>query len=307
MKLALIPVPGTLPNGMLFDRHQLPQLIDVAHMADEAGVDDVSVSDHVIMANKPEKFPYGAYPHRIEEQYPEPLTLLASMVAVTKRVRLVTGIVIAPLRPAVLLAKTAATLHALSSGRLVLGVSTSWQEDEYEALGVPFKERGARLNDTIGACKALWGNTPASFSSPSVNFQDMYCEPRPDRAEDIPIWFGGAATPRMVKRIVQWGDGWFPFVGLEKHPFEMMAESGARIKAAMQAAGRDPSRLEIAALVMPRGRDLATTLEQDVPRFAAAGVTVVRVQISSFIQSLTEAGPFVEELVRRFEDYRGLA
>src|SRR4051812_18674573 len=98
---------------------------------------------------------------------PEPLTTLAAMAGATKNIGLMTGILIAPLRPAALLAKTAATLHALSGGRLTLGVSTSWQSEEYAALGGPFRERGRRLDETLRACRELWSHTPASYTSES--------------------------------------------------------------------------------------------------------------------------------------------
>src|SRR5204862_6338083 len=125
--------------------------------------------------------------------------------------RLIWTIVIAPLRPPVFLAKQAATVHALSNGRFVMGVSTSWHEEEYAALGVPFHERGARLDDLIGACRALWSSTPASFSSRSISFEDLICVPRPDRADDIPIWYGSTFTPRLVRRVAESGGGWMPF------------------------------------------------------------------------------------------------
>ena len=78
------------------------------------------------------------------------------MAAVTERVRFSTKILIAPLRPAAVLAKTLATMDVLSQGRLEVGVGTGWQREEYEAAGVPWTERGRRLTDTIAACKTLW-------------------------------------------------------------------------------------------------------------------------------------------------------
>src|SRR5207247_7611606 len=113
--------------------------------------------------------------HRVDEPFPEPITTLALIAGATQRVRLVTAILIAPLRPPVLLAKQAATLHALSGGRLVLGVSTSWHAHEYAAVGVPFEERGQRLDDAVGAWRALWGPQPASYASASVAFDNIWC------------------------------------------------------------------------------------------------------------------------------------
>jgi probable F420-dependent oxidoreductase len=296
MRLAAVPIPGTRPEGMLFPADQLRKLLDVARMVEANGIDDLAMSEHVIMANKPETYPFGRYPHTIGEPFPEPMATLAAMAAVTERVRQISTVVIAPLRPAALLAKQAATLHALSEGRFVMGVSTSWQQEEYAALGVPFEERGARLNDIVGACRALWSSAPASFSSPSVSFQDMYCIPRPAHAADIPIWFGSAFSPRLVKRVAEFGHGWMPFIGSEPKPLEMMTTGVQALRDALQQAGRDAEGLEVSALLLPRGRSLQKALEQDVPAFQAAGVNHLRVQMSMFAATIDEIEPFLREL-----------
>src|SRR5579871_366257 len=116
MKVAVVPIPSTRPHGSLFDSHNLPRLLDFARLAEDLGVDDVGLSEHLVMAHRPEKYGPGSAPHHFDEPWPEPLTTLAAMAAVTSRVRVISTIVIAPLRPAVLLAKQAATVHALSSG-----------------------------------------------------------------------------------------------------------------------------------------------------------------------------------------------
>jgi probable F420-dependent oxidoreductase len=304
VRLAVVPIPSTRPEGSLFDSRNLPALLDFARLAEELGVDDLALSEHVVMAHRPEKYGPRSAPHHFDEPWPEPLTTLAAMAAVTRRVRVISTIVIAPLRPPVLLAKTAATVHALSGGRFVMGVSTSWHEEEYAALGVPFAERGARLDDAMGACRALWGSTPASFSSPSIEFEDLICVPRPEHAEDIPIWFGAAFTPRMVRRVVQYGSGWMPFVGPEPRPIEMMTRGVAALREGMRQAGRDPRTLEISALLLPRGRDLATALDQELPALQSAGVNHLRVQPSMFVSALDDLPHFLDDLPGRFEPYR---
>jgi probable F420-dependent oxidoreductase len=272
VKLAVVPIPSTRPDGALYDSHNIPRLLEFARLAEELGADDVAMSEHIVLAHRPDKYGPTSAPHRFDEPWPEILTTLAAMAAVTQRVRLISTIVIAPLRPPVLLAKQAATVHALSNGRFVMGVSTSWHEEEYAALGVPFHERGARLDDLIGACRALWSRTPASFASRSISFEDLICVPRPDHADDIPIWYGSAYSPRMVRRVAQTGAGWMPFVGPEPKPLEMMARGRAALEEALVTAGREPSRLEISALLLPRGRSLDRALEEEVPAFARAGV-----------------------------------
>ena len=141
-------------EGSIFPVTEQHRLLDVARLAEEAGFDYLTVPEHVLMgSNASEQDPWSTWePHHLEMPWPEPLVTLAAMAGVTSRITLVSGVVIAPLRPAGLLAKMAATVHALSQGRFVMGISPSWHRDEYDALGVSFEQRGQIMEDTIGAC-----------------------------------------------------------------------------------------------------------------------------------------------------------
>jgi alkanesulfonate monooxygenase SsuD/methylene tetrahydromethanopterin reductase-like flavin-dependent oxidoreductase (luciferase family) len=144
----------------------------------------------------------------------EPLTVLTAIAAVTAAIRLTTEILIVPLRPAVLLAKWAATIDSVSGGRLELGVGTGWQEEEFAAMGLDHRLRGQMLTDGIGACRALWGpSSPSSYRSSTVSFSEIWCEPKPTRAGGPPVLFSGTLTPRNLRRIVELGDGWIPIMG----------------------------------------------------------------------------------------------
>src|SRR5262249_35909304 len=160
------------------------------------------------------------------------------------RIGILSAIAIAPLRPAGLLAKQVASLHALSRRRFVLGVTASWQKDEYDALGVPFADRGQVLDDTIGACRALWAEAPASFHSKYANFAGMFCSPRPAAGERIPVWFGGKFTPRQIRRVASLGDGWMPYGGLRMTLAQKAVAIGT-LRERFAAAGRDPATLEV--------------------------------------------------------------
>jgi probable F420-dependent oxidoreductase len=299
MKLAVVPIPSTRPDGALYDSNNLPRLFEFARIAEDLGADDIGMSEHVVMAHRPGKYGPGSAPHRFDEPWPEPLTTLAALAAVTSNVRLISTIVIAPLRPPVLLAKQAATVHALSRGRFVMGVSTSWHEEEYAALGVPFHERGARLDDLVGACRALWERSPASYASNSIAFEDMICVPNPGNAEAVPIWYGAAYSRKMVRRVASTGIGWMPFVGPEPKPLEMMRRGTEEISEAMAKAGRDPSKLEVSALLLPRGRELERALDEELPKLASAGVNHLRVQVSMFAGSFDDVPSVIERLVKR--------
>src|SRR2546423_3146122 len=234
-------------EGGIFPASELHRLVEVARLAEAAGADYVTMPEHVLMGpNASAQDPWSDWePHHLDIPWPEPLLTLAAMSAATTRIGLVSAVVIAPLRPAGLLAKMGATLHALSRGRFVMGVSPSWHQDEYDALGVSFRDRGRLLEDTIGACRALWAAAPASFHSPTVNFSDMHCSPRPAPGERIPVWFTGKFTPRLVRRVVALGDGWMPF-GVYGMTLAEKADAIQLLRSKFVEAGRDPDELEIA-------------------------------------------------------------
>jgi probable F420-dependent oxidoreductase len=291
-------------EGAMYSSHQQHRLLEVARAADAAGADFVDVTDHVLMGLNALHSGQGWEPHHLEQPQTEPLTTLAAMAGATQRVKLLSAIVIAPLRPAGLLAKTAATLHALSRGRFVMGVTSSWQKDEYDALGVPFERRGQVLDDTIGACRALWAGAPASFHSPTVNFDGMFCSPRPSAGERIPVWFGGKFTPRQIRRVVELGDGWMPYGGL-RMTLPQKADAIATLRERFVAAGRDPATLDICDPVAPVDGSIERSLEQ-VPPAAEVGINVFRVHLRRFARDPDQVLPVVEEVIRCFEQYRGL-
>src|SRR4051794_583866 len=156
----------------------LPALPEVAAAIEAAGADQVVLSEHVVLgasglgAHGPGG---GPFPFPPDELYPDPLVALAAVAVATTTVRLCTNILIAPLRPAVVLAKMAATVDALSGGRLELGLGTGWYTGEFEAAGVPFAGRGHRLEEQVRACRALWTGAPATFEGDTVSFSDMVC------------------------------------------------------------------------------------------------------------------------------------
>lgn len=256
-------------------------LLDLARMADDAGIDRVVVTDHVVNGPHVDDYPWGRFPVGPDADWLEPLTTLTAVAAVTGRVRLATGILVAPLRPAALLAKTVATLDVLSGGRVDLGVGVGWQPAEFAAVGVDHAARGRILTDTVAACRALWQQLPASFSSASVSFADTYCAPRPAQLR-LPVWFSGTLTARNVRRIVDLGDGWIPIMGSTADDVRRGAE---RLAAAWSAGGRGPGPPHVQAALAPvpdgRGRlDAAATLAA-VPALVAAGVTDVSIHLRS--------------------------
>ena len=297
----------------------LQHTIEVARIADAAGVDELLLGDHVVMSDRTDRYPYGPFawpPEGVyhdpatapagekispaEPAWPEPLTVLAALAAATKRLRLGTGVLLVPLRPATLLAKQVATLDVLSGGRVELGVGVGWQREEYAAQGLRFRDRWLHLDDTLRACRALWEQVPpVSFVSPSVNFERVYCMPQPMQRR-LPIFFGARATAALARRIAELGDGWFPLAA--RSPAEVAA-GAAVIKEALRAAGRDPASLDIRVPLTLR-RTRSGTLDRPgtmaaVPAWVEAGATMLWVVIGPDLglRSMRDVASFIEAVV----------
>jgi probable F420-dependent oxidoreductase len=176
-----------------------PERIRQAAMrAEELGLTDVWVSEHIIV-------PRSGFPR--SPLFYDPVLSLAWAAAVTKRVRLGTSVLVLPLRHPLPLAKELATLQNFSEGRLVLGVGVGWLEAEFAALGVPFRERGRRLDEGLRMMRAVWSEDPVTFRGCHIpaEIDAMTMMPAPTRP--IPVWFG-ARSEAALRRTVRQGDGW---------------------------------------------------------------------------------------------------
>jgi probable F420-dependent oxidoreductase len=266
-----------LPNG------EWHRLLDVAEAADAAGVDGISVVDHVVLGGDLDGYPYGAFPGGLDAPWLEPLTTLAAFVGRTEGARLMTGVLVAPLRPAALLAKTVATLDQLSGGRLELGVGTGWLAEEYGALGLDYADRGRLLDSTLDACRDLWSPGATNFHSDFVHLEAVHSSPPPLQA-GVPIWVGGDLHPRNVRRIVERADGWIP--SPPARPAEIAA-GAEKLRTAFEEAGRDPTALRVRVSVVPRrtedsDADVGSTFRDLAGILEATGATDVFVPHAAF-------------------------
>ncbi len=276
-----LPIPSysaTDPGGWT-------HLLDRARAADEAGVDRVVVSDHVVFGEHLDAYGHaelggsegGRQPTGPDGLWLEPLTVLSVVSGITRRVRLATGILLAALRRPVVLAKAAATLDVVSGGRLDLGVGVGWQREEYEAAGLDFEGRGRLLDHTLAVCQTLWRDTPARFDSEELHFESIHCMPKPLQPGGVPIWVSGTLNPAAVRRIVRFGQGWIPW-----GRYVADTVSGIEpLREALQAAGRDPEGFQIKGMLPAvtdgDGRpDLPRSMEA-VPGMVKAGVTDFRI------------------------------
>lgn len=196
--------------------------------------------DHVLGADVSQR-PGWAGPYTQETMFHEPFVLFGYLAAITRRIELVTGVIILPQRQTALVAKQAAEVDALSGGRLRLGIGVGWNAVEYEALNENFSNRGARSAEQIAVLRAL-------FTQPSVTFRGKWhtidaagINPLPVQ-RPIPIWLGGASEA-AIKRAGQLADGWLP----QSSPNETTRAQIARLHDYAQQAGRDAQALGIEA------------------------------------------------------------
>jgi probable F420-dependent oxidoreductase len=217
----------------------------IGQSAEAAGFDSLWTVEHVLVPVGYEStYPYsptGKMPGPEESDIPDPLIWLAFVAAATSTIRLGTGILILPERNPIIVAKEIATLDKLSEGRVELGVGAGWLEEEFDALGVPFAERGQRLDDHIAVMRKLWDDGPASHDSEFTRFPDAYSRPRPAQAH-VPIHIGGHSKV-AARRAGRIGDGFFP--GRGSH--EELAELIGIVRKSAEEAGRDPDAIEISA------------------------------------------------------------
>jgi probable F420-dependent oxidoreductase len=272
----------------------LAALSDLGRIADATGIDQLVIPDHVVMGPHLENYPYGRFPLPLEEPWPEPLTLLAALAGASTRVRLGTGVLITPLRPAVLLAKTLATLDVLSRGRLEVGVGTGWQAEEYAAEGLDFAKRWQLFDDGLRACRVLWRDAPAAFESPTVSFRELWCLPRPVQPGGPPLWFGVALGPQNLKRIAELGAGWMP---MDSRPDALRAGIG-QLREAFRSAGRSFDGFGVRAHVAyvrraDKSLDLDATLAS-IPALLEAGATSISLALAQLVRQR-------DEIPKRFE------
>jgi probable F420-dependent oxidoreductase len=266
---------------------------EVARQAEEMGIDMITITDHVVMSRNTHNYPYG--PFLTEPDYPwfEPIVSLAAVAAATRKAKLSTGILISPLRSAVLLAKQLATLDHMSKGRLEIGFGVGWQKEEYDACGVPWEGRFGQMEEQARVCKLLWTTEPASFHGKYTNFDEIYCKPFPAQKGGVPIWFGLAPTERNWGRIVELGCGWIP---MEQDPAKL-GEHIQQLRAACKAKGRDPDSMQIRAMAPmafgAAGLDWDATVA-GIKATIKAGVTMVE-----FVPLALAAGP--QDAARVFE------
>jgi len=229
-----------VPQALAFVEAAAQQ--QLATRVEDLGFDSLWVSDHIVV---PEGSSY------IPENMLEPLALLGWLAARTSGITLGTSVLVLPYRDPVFLAKHLASIDVLSGGRLVVGIGVGWLQEEFDALGAPFEERGAMTDEYLRVLRDLWETETSTFEGRWKQYDRMRLFPKGavERTGTIPLVVGGN-TGAAIRRAATLGDGWHP---INLSP-EQLAGGVRRYQAACAAAGREPGPVILRC--MPGGRTM---------------------------------------------------
>jgi probable F420-dependent oxidoreductase len=261
----------------------LPIELGVADMSarlEAAGFDSLWISDHVVMPDVVEsRYPFavdGKANWATDAPWYDAVALLGMMTAATKTAELGVAVLLLPLRHPVVFAKQAATLDALSAGRLALGVGAGWMSEEFDALNVPFKTRGGRLDEWIDLARSCWTGAPAAFDGAHYQLPSgVQCYPTP--AHPVPFLIGGH-SPAAFRRAGTRGDGWLAQQSALAIDVSELQKGVGAMHAAADAIGRDSSDLRV-VLRLVESSGVPELVADSFESLAAVGVTEVIIDV----------------------------
>ncbi|MFN2426946.1 MAG: LLM class F420-dependent oxidoreductase [Candidatus Binatia bacterium] len=217
--------------------------------ADAAGIESLWTVEHVIVPrNYQSTYPYaegGKMPGPENSPIPDPFVALSYAAAITRKIRLATGVLILPQRHPAYVAKEVASLDVLSGGRVTLGIGVGWLREEFEALGIDFEDRAARTRDSVEAMRSLWSPGPSTYDGKFFKWSNVESNPKPLQGRDVPIVVGGHSDI-AARRAARYGNGFFPGRGNSKRLAELigiMRDECAKV-------GRNADTIEITGGMM---------------------------------------------------------
>lgn len=203
----------------------LDEVREYVRVAEKLGYGFVLVPEHTIFGPEQEQ--------RMGAVWWDAVTLVAHLASITERLRFMFSVLVLPHHHPIRLAKQLATLDQISDGRIDVGVGVGWLEEEFEALGVPFKERGARTDEYIDVMRALWSEHPVTFHGKYFQLNEMSFLPKPVQ-KPLPIWIGGSVE-KSVRRSAERGDAWLPMGA----PPEVLEAGLAKLRERLRSVGRE--------------------------------------------------------------------
>jgi len=235
---------------------------DLAREAEARGFESLWFPEHThIPCSRATPFPGGGdLPQWYYDTF-DPFVTLGACAAVTKTLRLATGIALVIQRDPIVLAKEVATLDRISNGRAILGIGGGWNVEEMGNHGTDAKTRWRLLRERIEAMKAIWTQERAEYHGDMVDFDPIFSNPKPVQKPHPPIVLGSHGK-KGIERVVRYCDGWIP-IGVYANPEKDMAS----LRAAALAAGRDPASIEVSLFgVAPDADGLRTSRDAGISR-----------------------------------------
>ena len=260
----------------------------VARAAEQHAFATLWSGEHVVMVDESaSRYPYaddGKIAVPAVADWIDPMVCLSFAAAATTTIGLATGVLLLPEHNPVIVAKQAASLDKLSGGRFTLGIGIGWSREEFDALGIPFERRGARTADYVAAMRTIWRDDIASHAGEFANFSAIRVNPKPFRGGRIPVVLGGNSEAAL-RRVAQWGDGWY---GFNLHDADDVAVKLDTLARLCREAGRDRDELRLAVA-------LRDPQPSDAGRLAELGVDEL-VLVASPPEDPAQAGDWVSGL-----------
>jgi len=265
----------------------------VAVTAERLGYDVLWTAEHIIFPPTiTTPYPYGGrFPYPLTDPILDIVATLSYVAALTSRIRLGSSVLVLPTRNPVVLAKELASLDVLSDGRLLLGVASGWLREEFDLLGVAFRERGARMDEYLALLRALWTQDSVTFRGRWFHLDHAAFFPKPAQ-QPLPIWIGGG-SPAALRRVARLGDGW---IAAPRPNLDDLARDIDVIRRLADDAGRDPSTIGVASGTAAKSID---ELLDRVPRLEHIGVTVASVPLMFWARDFPHALELMTEFAER--------
>ena len=236
---------------------------EIAQAAEARGFESLWFPEHShIPARRESPWPGGPELPKMYYDVLEPFVALASAAAVTKTLKLATGICLVVQRDPIQLAKNVATLDRVSNGRFLFGIGAGWNAEEMRNHGTDFKQRLGVMRERVLAMKEIWTKSKAEFHGKHVDFDPIMTWPKPVQQPHPPIHVGGG-FPAAAKRAIEYGDGWMPIFGRNEITSKL-----PELRSMLEAAGRDPKTFEVTIFGMG-------PLPAELEKARAAGITRV--------------------------------
>jgi probable F420-dependent oxidoreductase len=275
--------------AMFFTDYAMPAQ-EIGPALEQRGFESIWAPEHShIPLSRRSPWPGGAELPKKYFDAMDPFVTLSVIAAVTRTIKIGTGVCLVIQRDTIQTAKLVASLDQVSAGRFLFGIGGGWNAEEMEDHGTEFKTRFKKLREQIEAMKAIWTQTKPEYSGDLVKFPPMMVWPKPVQKPYPPVILGGA-YPHAARRAVAYGDGWIPIAGRGDADLENQI---VQFRAMAKEAGRDPGALPITIFSAPENLD---TLK----KYKDMGISRAIVQLPS--ASTDEIMPIIDrwaELMHR--------